>query len=115
MVDIYFYLVFENVKEVMVYYVEQFDVDIVVWCFLIKVQVDSYGLELMDLDEIIVYGEFMIVGQIFICVDVMMVMFQMFLLVLIMFDFVDDNVVVVDFFDYLVVFDDQCVMLFFSF
>lgn len=51
MADIYPYLVFENAKEAMAYYAEQFDADIVARRPLTKAQVDSYGLELTDLDE----------------------------------------------------------------
>lgn len=63
MADIYPYLVFENAKEAMAYYAEQFDADIVARRPLTKAQVDSYGLELTDLDETTAYGDLRSLGR----------------------------------------------------
>lgn len=114
MADIYPYLVFENAKEAMAYYAEQFDADIVARRPLTKARVDSYGLELTDLDETTAYGEFTIAGQTFICSDAMMAMPQTSSLVSILLDFADDNVAAADFFDHLAASDDQRVTLPFS-
>ncbi|MDO4855752.1 MAG: VOC family protein [Limosilactobacillus gorillae] len=114
MADIYPYLVFENAKEAMDYYVQQFGAQIIDRRCLTKDQVESYGLELTNLDDTTAYGEFTIAGQTFTCADAMMAMPQTSSLVSILLDFADDNAEAANFFEHLAASDDQRVTLPFS-
>mgnify|MGYP000582743248 CR=1 FL=1 len=69
---IYPYLTFENAREAMHYYVEQFGAEIIYRQPLSAEQAENLGLALDDLDATTAHGEFSIVGQKIVCADATM-------------------------------------------
>lgn len=63
MTAIYPYLTFENAKEAMAYYEQDFSAQITYHEALTKEQAESLGLPVDQLDQTTMRGEFMIAGQ----------------------------------------------------
>ena len=72
MTAIYPYLTFENAKEAMAYYEQDFSAQITYHEALTKEQAESLGLPVDQLDQTTMRGEFMIAGQKIICADATM-------------------------------------------
>ena len=72
MTAIYPYLTFENAKEAMAYYEQDFGAQITYHEALTKEQAESLGLPVDQLDQTTMRGEFMIAGQKIICADATM-------------------------------------------
>lgn len=88
--QIYPYLTFENAKEAMDYYVQNFDAEIIYHQRLSKEQAENLGLDLETLDSTTFRGEFTIAGQKLICADETMANPQPSSMISIMLDFGDD-------------------------
>ncbi|MGM9891501.1 VOC family protein [Limosilactobacillus sp.] len=71
-VKIYPYLTFENAKEAMDYYVQNFGAEITYHQPLNREQAENIGLTTEDLAGTTLYGEFSVAGQKIICADATM-------------------------------------------
>lgn len=89
--QIYPYLTFENAKEAMDYYVQNFGAQIIYHQPLSQQQAENLGLDIEKLDSTTFRGEFTIAGQKLICADATMANPQASSLVSIMLDFYDDQ------------------------
>lgn len=110
-VQIYPYLTFENAKEAMDYYVQNFDAEIVYRQPLSKEQAENLGLDIDALNSTTFRGEFRIAGQKIICADATMANPQSSAMISIMVDFGDDVANAKQFFNKLSTSDDQRVTI----
>lgn len=110
-VQIYPYLTFENAKEAMDYYVQNFDAEIVYRQPLSKEQAENLGLDIDALNSTTFRGEFRIAGQKIICADATMANPQSSSMISIMVDFGDDVANAKQFFNKLSTSDDQRVTI----
>lgn len=105
--QIYPYLTFENAKEAMDYYVQNFGAKIISHQPLSQQQAESLGLNVETLSSTTFRGEFSIAGQKLICADATMGNPQASSLVSIMLDFYDDQNAAKEFFTRLASSDEQ--------
>ncbi|MCR1862651.1 hypothetical protein CBF86_03545 [Limosilactobacillus reuteri] len=91
MTAIYPYLTFENAKEAMAYYEQDFGAQITYHEALTKEQAESLGLPVDQLDQTTMRGEFMIAGQKIICADATMGNPQTSTLISILLDFEEEE------------------------
>lgn len=91
MTAIYPYLTFENAKEAMAYYEQDFGAEITYHEPLSKEQAENLGLPIDQLNQTTMRGEFMIAGQKIICADATMGHPQTSTLISIMLDFQNDE------------------------
>lgn len=87
---IYPYLTFENAKEAMAYYEQDFGAKITYHQPLTEEQAESIGLPIDQLSQTTLRGEFMIAGQKIICADATMSHPQASTLISVLLDFADD-------------------------
>ena len=104
---IYPYLTFENAKEAMDYYVQNFGAQIVHHQPLSEKQAENIGLTTDDLTATTLYGEFSIAGQRIICADATMGNPQTSTLISILLNFGDDMGGAQQLFTMLAVSDEQ--------
>lgn len=91
MAAIYPYLIFDNAKRAMDYYVHQFGAEIISREPLGPDQVEAFGLHPENLAETTAHGEFRVAGQTIVCADATMANPQSSSLVSIMLDFAGDG------------------------
>ena len=108
---IYPYLTFENAREAMHYYVEQFGAEIIYRQPLSAEQAENLGLALDDLDATTAHGEFSIVGQKIVCADATMGNPQTSSLISLLLDFGGEEAGAKELFDRLAASDAQRVTL----
>lgn len=89
--SIYPYLTFQNAKEAMAYYEQDFGAEITYHQPLSEKQAESLGLPVDQLAQTTLRGEFMIAGQKIICADATMGNPQTSTLISILLDFEDDQ------------------------
>jgi PhnB protein len=104
---IYPYLTFQNAKEAMAYYEQDFGAKITYHQSLSKDQAESLGLPIDQLNQTTLRGEFMIAGQKIICADATMSNPQASTLISIILDFEDDREAAQGLFDRLAQSDNQ--------
>lgn len=104
---IYPYLTFQNAKEAMAYYEQEFGAEITYHQPLSKEQAESLGLPVDQLSQTTLRGEFMIAGQKIICADATMSNPQTSTLISIILDFEDDQDAAKKLFDRLAASDNQ--------
>lgn len=109
--DIYPFLTFENSKEAMDYYVQEFGAEIIERTPLTAEQVQTLGLDIEDLDDTTALGEFDIAGHRILCGDATMTMPQASSLVSLFLDFGGDTAAAKGLFDHLAASDQQRVTL----
>lgn len=109
--DIYPFLTFENTKEAMDYYVEEFGAEIISRTPFTEEQVQGLGLNIEDLSNTTVLGEFVVAGQRILCGDATMTTPQASSLVSIFLDFGGDIAAAKGLFDRLAASDQQRVTL----
>ena len=107
MTAIYPYLTFENAKEAMAYYEQDFGAQITYHEALTKEQAESLGLPVDQLDQTTMRGEFMIAGQKIICADATMGNPQTSTLISILLDFEEEEDKARDLFNRLAKSDNQ--------
>lgn len=105
--QIYPYLTFENAREAMDYYVQNFDAEIIYHQPLSKEQAESWGLDTETLSSTTFRGVFTVAGQKLICADATMTNPQSSSMVSIMLNFGDDEEEAKQLFDKLASSDDQ--------
>lgn len=104
---IYPYLTFENAKEAMDYYVQNFGAEILYHQPLSEEQAENIGLSTDDLATTTAYGEFSVAGQKIVCADATMGNPQTSTLISIMLSFGDEKEDARQFFKQLADSDDQ--------
>ncbi|MBA2913916.1 VOC family protein [Limosilactobacillus frumenti] len=109
--QIYPYLTFENAKEAMDYYVQNFGATILYHQPLNQQQAEDLGLNLDNLANTTFRGAFSVAGQKLICADATMANPQASSLISIMLDFYDDEGEAKDLFKLLASSDDQRVTI----
>lgn len=109
--DIYPFLTFENSKEAMDYYVQEFGAEIITRTPFTEEQVQGLGLNVEDLSGTTAVGEFVVAGQRMLCGDATMTMPQASSLVSIFLDFGGDAAAAKELFDHLASSDQQRVTL----
>lgn len=108
---IYPYLTFQNAKEAMAYYEQDFGAEITYHQPLSKDQAESLGLPVEQLNQTTLRGEFMIAGQKIICADATMSNPQTSTLISIILDFENDREAAKKLFDRLAESDNQRVTI----
>lgn len=109
--DIYPFITFENTKEAMDYYVQEFDAKIIDRRPFTEEQAANIGLEVDNLEETTARGEMEIAGHKILCSDAMMNTPQASSLVAIYLDFGGDEAAAKELFDKLSSSDQQRVTL----
>lgn len=109
--QIYPYLTFDNAKEAMDYYVQNFGAKVLYHQPLSQQQADSLGLHPDNLADTTFRGEFAIAGQKLICADATMTNPQASSLISIMLDFYDDQGAAKKLFNLLASSDEQRVTI----
>lgn len=112
--DIYPFLTFENSKEAMEYYVQEFGAKIVERVPFTEEQVQNLGLNIDNLEETTAHGVFTIAGHTIMCGDATMTTPQASSLVSLFIDFGGDANAAKELFDHLASSDQQRVTLPFS-
>lgn len=109
--DIYPFLTFENSKEAMDYYVQEFGAEIIARTPFTAEQLQALGLDVEDLDATTALGEFEIAGHRIMCGDATMTMPQASSLVSLFLNFGGDVAAAKALFDHLAASDQQRVTL----
>jgi len=111
MAKIYPYLIFDNAKKAMDYYVDQFGAEIIAHRPLSEEQIESLGLDPDQMMDTTMQAEFSIAGQVIVCADALMSDPQVSSRVAIMLDFEDDERAAKDMFQRLSSSDQQRVTI----
>lgn len=109
--QIYPYLTFENAKEAMDYYIQNFDAEIVYHQSLSEEQAESLGLSTDSLSSTTFRAEFTVAGQKIICADATMTNPQPSAMISLVIDFGDDEAAAKQLFNKLASSDDQRVTI----